>query len=635
MSKFPINVAGLPEQGADPAAAANEGMLYSKDAAGVTQLFFRASDGTVYQITPPSGGSVPVLQNLLFVAPNGNDGTGDGSVAKPFLTIAAAQAAVVGATPANPWGIVVTAPMAEANVVMKPNVFLVGMGAEITKITAAFSLDTTFTAADITGFMNLTADGTFTADFVTPNMTGQLRAWNSIFTGAVTYTAQNSVNWYTYNTTFENGLQQRSGQLFLQSTVVLGAFDVGNNAAFHIFDMEAEQCTFTQVNIDEQTDNDIVSFAECCTTGSFTANSTSEGIFRVVGNVEAFGQRPVFTGNAVPITRTANSAFIWNTDTNYESARSFSNYDELMQAIGNTPGAVTVLLKTDINVNSATVYDWSRIQWEADDKVVGRSITFTGDTQVSGSISIGDGLSLINQNATKAIRAAADGIIVFGAGCQCYKLPNDGTAPGVFEVNTNQWLHIAAGGGFTFGTLVNVLGAGSDLELHFGDYTSGLFPVIGPGVDRNLTCFSHGARTDTGGYANQQASFSAAVNNVPANVPFISRDTMTGNKNDYLPDYFREAGKVFLDPNGVNRTISGWDATPQDIDGGTYACVDKLIMNISTTNTITLQNQNVGSAAANRMQTQTNADIVIPTRGAAILSYDDVAQRWRAFLCNS
>lgn len=37
---------------ADPAAAAGELKLYSKDSGGVAQLFARASNGTVYQLTP-------------------------------------------------------------------------------------------------------------------------------------------------------------------------------------------------------------------------------------------------------------------------------------------------------------------------------------------------------------------------------------------------------------------------------------------------------------------------------------------------------------------------------------------------------------------------------------------------------
>lgn len=41
----------LPELGADPVAAVNHGIVYTKDVAGTTHLFFRANDGTVRQLT--------------------------------------------------------------------------------------------------------------------------------------------------------------------------------------------------------------------------------------------------------------------------------------------------------------------------------------------------------------------------------------------------------------------------------------------------------------------------------------------------------------------------------------------------------------------------------------------------------
>ena len=50
----------------DPAAAATRGKLYTKDVAGVTQLFYIASDGTVIQVTP--AGSVLTWGNLSIAA---------------------------------------------------------------------------------------------------------------------------------------------------------------------------------------------------------------------------------------------------------------------------------------------------------------------------------------------------------------------------------------------------------------------------------------------------------------------------------------------------------------------------------------------------------------------------------------
>ncbi len=50
------------ESAADPAAAPNEFKLYSKDTAGVSQLYGRSDDGTVHQITPPgAGGGIDLI----------------------------------------------------------------------------------------------------------------------------------------------------------------------------------------------------------------------------------------------------------------------------------------------------------------------------------------------------------------------------------------------------------------------------------------------------------------------------------------------------------------------------------------------------------------------------------------------
>jgi hypothetical protein len=51
----------LPEQGGDPAALADTAKIYSKDVAGVTQFFVRASDGTITQLTPAAS-STPAAQ---------------------------------------------------------------------------------------------------------------------------------------------------------------------------------------------------------------------------------------------------------------------------------------------------------------------------------------------------------------------------------------------------------------------------------------------------------------------------------------------------------------------------------------------------------------------------------------------
>jgi len=48
--------AEINERVGDPAAVANSGLIYVKDVLGVSQLFYRADDGTVSQVTPGGGG---------------------------------------------------------------------------------------------------------------------------------------------------------------------------------------------------------------------------------------------------------------------------------------------------------------------------------------------------------------------------------------------------------------------------------------------------------------------------------------------------------------------------------------------------------------------------------------------------
>ena len=55
MSITITTVERIGEVAADPAAVANSGFVYTKDVAGITQLFYEADDGTVSQLTPTSG----------------------------------------------------------------------------------------------------------------------------------------------------------------------------------------------------------------------------------------------------------------------------------------------------------------------------------------------------------------------------------------------------------------------------------------------------------------------------------------------------------------------------------------------------------------------------------------------------
>lgn len=66
MSEFSLDVARFVEQGAAPTDEPNIGKSYTKDDAGVTQLFYLASDGTEYQLTPPSPGGGGQIADFVY-----------------------------------------------------------------------------------------------------------------------------------------------------------------------------------------------------------------------------------------------------------------------------------------------------------------------------------------------------------------------------------------------------------------------------------------------------------------------------------------------------------------------------------------------------------------------------------------
>ena len=101
MPKFPINIAQFPEEAGDPAAVANNAQVYSKDVAGITQLFCEVSDGTVYQLTPPV--NAPQVDTIYYVAsaPLGNDANDGLAPGTPFLTIGKAESLIPVSVEAN------------------------------------------------------------------------------------------------------------------------------------------------------------------------------------------------------------------------------------------------------------------------------------------------------------------------------------------------------------------------------------------------------------------------------------------------------------------------------------------------------------------------------------------------------
>lgn len=102
--------------------------------------------------------SSPVAQ-VKYVSKNGVDASADGSEEKPYLTIAAAMAAITDASPTKRYVIRVAAgAYTEASVALKANVFVVGDSKESVRVTGAVSLDASFSgsADNRSGFSMIT-----------------------------------------------------------------------------------------------------------------------------------------------------------------------------------------------------------------------------------------------------------------------------------------------------------------------------------------------------------------------------------------------------------------------------------------------------------------------------------------------
>lgn len=154
-------------------------------------------------IQGPTGspGTIDPLAYTFFVAKNGNDLTGNGSVSAPFLTIQAGiDAAYAVASHSSPVTIrpvvwVMAGTYTENNI-LKANVLIKGQGFNNTRVTGTWTLDATFTpAGDFrSGFEGMILNN-IVADFaaLTSNE-GKLTILNCRLAGSLTVTAFSTIN---------------------------------------------------------------------------------------------------------------------------------------------------------------------------------------------------------------------------------------------------------------------------------------------------------------------------------------------------------------------------------------------------------------------------------------------------------
>jgi hypothetical protein len=110
----------------------------------------------------------PTADQTVWVSKGGDDANGTGSDELPFLTIAAAQAAIIDASTSKRYALMLAPGAYTENVLLKPNVFIVGVQANICRIDGNVALDASWggTANNRGGLDNLVVVGDTVLDFV-------------------------------------------------------------------------------------------------------------------------------------------------------------------------------------------------------------------------------------------------------------------------------------------------------------------------------------------------------------------------------------------------------------------------------------------------------------------------------------
>lgn len=140
------------------------------------------------------------LENVRYVAVNGSDTIGDGSIGKPYLTVVAAMASILDASPTKRYSIrVAPGRYSETALAIKANVFIVGDEFLDTRISNSvpFSLDASFTPAGDhrSGFVNINVASAVDLDFnALSSNEGKFYFTGCQITAGATYTAFSDIN---------------------------------------------------------------------------------------------------------------------------------------------------------------------------------------------------------------------------------------------------------------------------------------------------------------------------------------------------------------------------------------------------------------------------------------------------------
>ena len=176
--------------------------------------------------------SLPPIDNIRYVSPlSGSDVTGTGSIGRPYASVGVAMAAITDATRNKRYAILVTGRCAPevVPVVMKANVFIAGLGINISRVQApSWEVDEDWAGGlgdQRGGFANITVAGDVNFNMATVSSNeGKLYAFGVWFNNNVTFTAFSIINqFFGENLRLFSVLTMNGGALTWGSSILQAA----------------------------------------------------------------------------------------------------------------------------------------------------------------------------------------------------------------------------------------------------------------------------------------------------------------------------------------------------------------------------------------------------------------------------
>lgn len=164
---------------------------------------------------------------VRYVAKNGSDITGDGSLNKPYLTVKAAMDSITDATNLKRYALMVMpGRYSETGLTMKPNVFIIGQNYFTTRIqnSTALALDSTFSNAgdNRSGLVNINLASQLALDFnAIASNEGKFYVYGSQLAAGVVYTAYSDINQaFIENSDVFGGIAQTGMNVTIRNTML-------------------------------------------------------------------------------------------------------------------------------------------------------------------------------------------------------------------------------------------------------------------------------------------------------------------------------------------------------------------------------------------------------------------------------